>query len=103
MLNRARAWWRRVFAFLRSSKRDRDLADELDAHVQLHIDDNLRIGMSPEEARRHAMLKLGGLESIKERVRDQRGLPSLDSLGHDVTYAIRVLRRTPGFAAIAIL
>ncbi len=72
-------------------------------HLQLHIDDNLRAGMTPDAARRQAMLKLGGVEPVKERVRDRRGLPWLDSLRQDVRYGIRFLRRSPGFTAVAIL
>ena len=98
-----RAWIHRAIGTFASTRRERDLHDELASHLQLHIDDNLRAGMTPDAARRQAMLKLGGVEPVKERVRDRRGLPWLDSLRQDVRYGIRFLRRSPGFTAVAIL
>ena len=82
---------------------DHELNDELSAHLGMHIADNLRAGMTPEEARRQALLALGGLEQIKESVRDQRGFPLLESLFQDVRFAFRMLRKSPTFAVIAIL
>jgi putative ABC transport system permease protein len=84
------------------SRRDRDLAAELDSHLQLHIDDNLRAGMPPAEARRHARLKLGGLDQTTQRYRDRRGIPGLGTLGQDIRYGARILRRNPGFTAAAV-
>ena len=75
-MRRLRAWaWRLADPFLRK-RRERELAEEIESHLQSHIEDNLRAGMAPEEARRAARLKLGGLESLKESYRDQRGIPS---------------------------
>jgi predicted permease len=84
---------------------DRELADELESHIQLHADDYVRAGLSPDEARRRAILTLGGVESTKEAYRDRRGVPPLESLVRDLRYGARTLRRSPGFllAAIAIL
>ena len=45
-------------------RKDRELEEEIESHLQMHIEDNLRLGMTPEEARRHAMIKFGGIESI---------------------------------------
>jgi predicted permease len=84
-------------------RKDRELDDELESHLQLHIEENLRSGMTPEEARRQAMLKLGGVESTKEAYRDQRGLPLLETLWRDVRFGARQLRRNPGFTAVAVL
>jgi predicted permease len=84
-------------------KDDRDLHAELHSHLQLHIDDNLRAGMPPEEARRHALLKLGGLEQTKEQIRDQQTFPFLAALLRDFRFAARLLLRKPTFTAIAIL
>jgi hypothetical protein len=60
--------------------RERDLADEIESHLQMHIDDNLRAGMSPQEAKRVANMKLGGVDSTKEAYRDRSTIPFLESL-----------------------
>ena len=102
-MNPLRAFCSRLISLFRRTTHDADLAAELDSHLALHIDDNLRAGMSPEEARRQALIKLGGLDQTKESVRAQRGFPWLDSLAQDVRFAFRVLRKSPAFTAVAIL
>jgi predicted permease len=82
---------------------DSDLAEELESHIQMQTDDNIRLGMTPEEARRAAVLKFGGLESVKESYRDQRGVPFVESVLFDLRYAVRQLRRTPGFTLTALI
>src|SRR6185369_7008063 len=89
----------RVAGLFGRSRRDRDLDAELESHLQLHIDDNVRAGMTAAEARRQALLKLGGADQTKEISRDRRGLPLIDSLFQDVRYACRGMRRSPLFAA----
>jgi len=98
-----RAWLLRVRGLFAGAARDAELSAELESHLQLHIDDNIRSGMTPDAARRHAVLALGGVEPVKEKYRDRRGLPFLDTLRQDVTYAVRSLRRTPAFTATAVL
>lgn len=93
----------RVFGLLWSRGADRELSDEIESHLQFHVDDNIRAGMPPSEARRQALLKFGALESVKDQHRDQRGIPALDRLGQDVRYGARLLRRNPGFTMIAVV
>ncbi len=84
-------------------RRDRELQAEIDSNLELHIEDNRRAGMTPEEARRIALLKFGGREAAKEAYRDQRSLPLIDSARQDLRYAWRMIRKSPGFAVVVAL
>src|SRR5215471_14684345 len=98
-----RAFLLRLGWLFHKERHDRDLAEEIESNLQLHIEDNLRAGMSPEDARRVALLKFGGVESAKEAYRDRRGLPLLEALAQDIRYALRQIGKYPGVAAIIIL
>jgi putative ABC transport system permease protein len=102
-VRRLRALMSRVAVLVHVGRRDRDLADELESHLQLHIDDNVHAGMSPDEARRVALVRLGGVEAVKEQYRQRLGLPWLDSVRQDLRCGVRSLRRTPGFTLAAML
>ena len=97
-----RASMLRLAGVFSGRRQDDDLTAQLESDLQLHIDDNLRAGMTPEQARRDALLALGGIEATKERYRDRRGIPLLDTLRQDAAYAVRVLRKNPGFTVTAI-
>jgi putative ABC transport system permease protein len=98
-----RAWLRRLGGVFRKHDRDADLSAELESHVQLHVDEARRKGMSPEQARRDALLKLGGIEQTKENYRDQRGLPWLETVLRDLRFAARRLRKHPGTVAAIVI
>lgn len=76
---------------------------EIENHIGLQTDDNIRAGLSPAEARRQAVLKFGAVEALKEDYRDQRGLPMVETLILDTRYALRRLRMAPAFAITTIL
>jgi putative ABC transport system permease protein len=95
-LVRLGGWWGR-------EARERELREELEAHFQMHMEDNVRAGMSPAEARREAVLRFGGVESAKEGVRSGWTVGFLEITLQDLVYAVRGLRRNPAFALTAIL
>jgi len=82
---------------------DDDIRAELDAHLEMATAENIRRGMAPDEARRRALLDSGGLTLASEAVRDQRGLPWLESIVADIRYASRTLRHAPVFTAIVVI
>ncbi len=92
----------RVLALLRIRDLDRDFEQELESHVAMMADDNIRLGMTPEEARRTALVRVGAAGSIKEQHREARGLPVLEVVVQDLRHAVRGLARTPGFTAVAV-
>ncbi len=97
-----RAWFLRIGGLFRKDLRDHELAQELESHLEMHIEDNVRAGMTRAEARRQALLKLGGIEQTKEKYRDRRGIPALETFWQDFRFATRILRKNPMFAAVAV-
>lgn len=98
-----RGWLVRLFGLLYRRRREREFAEELESHLALHIEDNLRAGMSPEEARRRALIKLGGVTLTHELHREQRGIPMLETLIQDLRFGLRMLRKQPGLAMVIVL
>src|SRR5689334_3788025 len=100
-MRQLRAWLLRFKGVFLKDARERDLADELESHLQMHIDDNIRSGMSPEEARRVAVMKLGGVDQAKEAYRDRATIPFLESAVQDLRFTLRQLRKNPAFTVTA--
>jgi putative ABC transport system permease protein len=93
----------RLSGLFAAARREREWKAEFDTHLEMHVQDNLRAGMSVDEARRQALIHLGGVESAKDAMRDQAGFVWLDILLRDIRYALRGLRRSPAFALSTIV
>lgn len=98
-----RPFFSRLGGFFRKKRLDKELSAELEAHLDALMQENIRHGMTPEEARYAARREFGGLEQVKEAYRDQRGLPFFDTLVQDVRFALRTMAKRPGFTAATIL
>jgi len=94
---------KRLRAIFRQRDADHDMDDEIRLHLELETEKNIALGMSAAEARRQAMIAFGGVERVKEDVRDGRGSRWLEDFAADVRYALRTLRRAPVLAATAII
>lgn len=98
-----RAWFARLAGLFHKKQRDAEFAAELESHLQLHIEDNLRRGMTPEGARRHALMKLGGLEQTRENYRNRRGVPVLEALVLNLRFGARMLLKSPGSTGAVVI
>src|SRR5262245_60137441 len=92
----------RFVRILSRDRMERDVAAELQSHVELHIADNVRRGMTREEAKRRALVALGGIEQARETARDVWALPRIDAVFKDMRLAVRGLGRSRGFTCIAV-
>jgi predicted permease len=94
---------RRLRALFRRDRVERELADELQLHIELEQQKNERLGMSRNDARRAALVTFGGVERYKEEARDARGVRILETLVQDARYALRTMRKAPAFTAVVVL
>jgi predicted permease len=97
-----RSFLLRLGGLFQHSRQEQDLADEIESNIAFHIEDNIQAGMPPEEARRQAILRFGGIEYTKQECRDRLRLPFLETFFYDLRYAARSLARSRMFAVVAV-
>ena len=94
--------WRRLVAMFTHRQQDARFDEELRTHLEMLVEEKIRQGLDPADARREARLEFGDVEAVSDSCRDERGYPFVESVVRDVRYAVRGLRRSPGFALAAI-
>ena len=93
----------RLLGMFRKRNLDQELDEEIKSHLEMQVEDNVRKGMSLEEARYAAQRSFGGVDQIKEVYRDRRGVPVIETTLQDLRFAIRVLRRNPVYTSVVVL
>lgn len=102
-MRKLRALWRRLLGIFRSDREENEFAEELNSHLAMHTKAGIEAGLDPAEARRQALLRLGGKEQVRQAHRDGRGMLWVENFAQDLRYGVRTLMRAPGFTATAVL
>src|SRR5262245_6597545 len=100
LLPRLTSLWRNLF---HKSRMEQELTQEIDTYLEMLVEQKINAGFDPAEARRAALIELGGREQVKEKVREVSAGHHLETLWEDLRYALRMLGRNPGFASVAVL
>src|ERR1017187_6192204 len=101
-MRKLRALTMRLIGMTRTGQHDADFAAELESHLAFHVEDGIHAGLTPEEARRQALIRLGGVEQARQTYRERASLPWLESVIRDMRYAVRGFRRSPVFTVTVI-
>jgi predicted permease len=102
-MRKLRAWIIRLFATLHIGRTRAEIDSELSAHIAMHTEDNVRAGLTAEEARRQTLIQLGGEEQARQAYRDRATLPMLESILQDVRFTLRQIHKSPGFTITTVL
>jgi len=102
-MRKMRVFIQRIRGFFLRRRLEKDLQDEIRSHLEMQIDENLRHGMSAKEARQAALRKFGGVDQVKERYRERRGLPAVETFVADLRYSCRILVQKPAFTILATI